>query len=832
MGPNISTDDSTSDRGVSGPLAGVTVLDLVQGTAGAYATRLLVWLGADVIRVEPPGGDPLRTQLPFRADAEAAVGLRYEHFNLGTRSIVLDLECEHDRGTLRELAERSEVLVENRPVGTLAAADLGAEALLAANPRLVYTSITPFGQTGPRAHWQGTDIVSYATGGMMFLTGDADGPPMRLGASAADHLSGLYAVFATLAALSEVTTSGRGQHVDVSAQEAVASTIVDAGVTYYQFNDRLNPRRVGTEHPMIVPSGAFPARDGWVQINGLEPHMFRAAIKWTGEAGIDVEVFDDPELDAPIERLPLRELVHLLVAEATSQFDKLEIYEQLQGRGVPCGPFSEIGDLASNPQLLSRSFFESVASAVCGRDVTVPGPPFRMSRTALRPASPAPARDGDRESILGRAWGTHAPAPQHLTRHGRAWGTPRALTGIRVIDFSWALAGPWGGRVLAAEGAEVIRVESGKRLDGLRRMAPHPDRSGSFINANAGKLGLSLDLSSARAIEIVKGLVARADVVLDNFRPGVMARMGLGEDQLRECNPQIITCSMPAQGETGPHADFVAYAPVLMALSGHNTLTGEADSRPTSVAIGYIDQVAGVMAAIGILAAIRHRDRTGEGQHIELSQFEAAVGMLDSAPLEYFALGVEPPRQGNRSSYAAPQGCYPCRDDDRWVVISIEDDRQWAGLCRTIGREDLGTDAELATQSGRRGRHDEIDRAITAWTQQHQPQEAMSLLQGAGVPAGAVQTVEDMLEHDEHLRARGFYERIEHPVMGDVWLERGGATLTRTPGGLCGRGGPALGEHNEALLEELLGIAREQFEQLRDDGVVDSHLVPGAVDTR
>jgi crotonobetainyl-CoA:carnitine CoA-transferase CaiB-like acyl-CoA transferase len=803
------------------PLAGVRVLDLVRGAGGAFAGRLLGSLGAEVTKIEPPAGDPLRAHAPFLGDeAGTERSLRWHHYASGMRSVVLDLDgSEEDRTAFAVLAAEADVLLENLPPGRLEELGLGFDRLGERNPGLVVSSVTPFGQDGPRRDWLGDDIVGYATGGMMSLTGETNEAPVRLGGGQAHQLAGLYAAMGALCALTARAASGRGDHVDVSVQEAVASSIADAGVTYFQLNDGLNPGRVGTEHPIVVPVVASPAKDGHLLIDCAEGHQFRGMVEWAREQGTYVEPLEDEALGVAMNRLPLRDLINTLLATATEGFEKAAMYEPLQKKSVPVAPVSSMVDIERNAQLEARGFWAEAELEDGARPVNVARSPYDFGRNGL----PGPARGPRLGEHQERAFA--APRGEvrlpHVTRRGRTWGDrPRALDGLRVLDFSWALAGPWTGRMLAHEGAEVIRVESGRRLDVLRQMAPDPERAGAFINANAGKLGLALELGDPDGVRIARELAANADVVVDNFRPGVMERLGLDHATLVQSNPEIITCSLPAQGETGPHREYVAYGPVLHALAGFTFLTGHPDGPPSAICSGFVDQLAAGHAAVGILSAVRHRDLTGEGQHVALSQFEAAIGMLDSVVLEYFANGTVETRRGNRDRNAAPHGCYRCAGEEEWVTIAVTADEHWQRLARLLGDEALAADPELAGVAGRLARQDELDAAIAGWSSARQAEAAMEELQAAGVPAGRMQRVGDMLEHDPHLRARGFYRLTEHPVIGEIFVDGPPFHMKRLQGDLHGRPGPLLGQDTRAVLTEILGLDPAEVERLIEAEVI------------
>jgi crotonobetainyl-CoA:carnitine CoA-transferase CaiB-like acyl-CoA transferase len=791
------------------------VLDLVAGSAGAYAGKLLGMLGADVVIVEPPEGDSLRFQTPF-LDGVPGIerSLGWNHRAVNARSLVLDLNDPDDRLAARDLAVGSDVLLENRSSEWLQARELDEPSLRGDAPELVYTSMSPFGRTGPRAGWIGGDLVAYAAGGMMALTGEPDAAPVRLAGAQGEHLTGLYAAMATLAALASRAVTGAGQHVDVSMQESVACSFVDAGFSLPQV-DGSHPCRNGTQHPLIVPLFSAPAADGVAIINCPMPNQFGVVLNWLAECGVEVPDEMRAALPSLPARLPLRAMINETISRATRQHPKEHIYRTLQSRSAPAAPVNTAADVITSKQLLDRDFFDSIELTTPGRKAALPRPPFRFSGTALGATRPAPT--------LGR---TDLPAGSGVrpTPSARRRGAPNGtgpLAGLRVVDFSWALAGPWTARMLACDGAEVIRVESGRRLDTLRAMGSSPERSPTFIDANAGKRSVALDLTTSGGLDIALRLARTADVVLENFRPGVMDRLGLGYDVLSSDHPELIMCSMPAMGSTGPDRDYVAYGPVLLALSGITGSTGHPDGPSTAIGSGYVDQVSAGHAAVAVLAALAHRDRTGQGQYIELAQLEAAVSVLGSAVLEQFAGAPERGLSGNRDLNAAPHGCYRCAGEDEWLVVSILHDDQWQALARVLDRPDLADDRTLTTLEGRLARQDELDAAIGRWAAPRDKHDAVRMLQAAGVPAGGVTRTAELLT-DEHLRARGFFEPVEHPVVGTIDLLRAPYLLSATPNGLTGRAGPLLGADTEDVLRDLLGVTAEEYGALIESGAVDA----------
>ena len=401
--------------------------------------------------------------------------------------------------------------------------------------------------------------------------------------------------------------------------------------------------------------------------------------------------------------------------------------------------------------------------------------------------------------------------------------TKQAFEGIRVVDFSWYAVGPQTARYLGDHGAEVIRVESSVSPDGLRKAGPFrngevgPNRSGYFNNQNPNKYGVSLNLKLPRAVEIARRLIARADVVAESFTPGVMERFGLAYDDLAKIRPDIIMISMGAQGRGGPYSHHSAFGHVQQALSGVNHLTGWPDGYPTGAHGPYTDFFVPHIAAMAVIGALDYRGRTGKGQYIELSQLEASIHCLETAILDYTVNGREQNRMGNRHPQAAPHGAYRCLGDDRWCAIAIATDGEWRALCQVIGDPPWCADSRFNTQAGRLDNADELDCLVEAWTCHHAAERVMALMQGAGVAAGVVQTSQD-LHADPQLKHRGHYWVLDHPETGPSTYDSPAPKLSRTPS-QARMPAPCLGEHNQFICSEILGMSDEEFVELLGDGV-------------
>ena len=415
----------------------------------------------------------------------------------------------------------------------------------------------------------------------------------------------------------------------------------------------------------------------------------------------------------------------------------------------------------------------------------------------------------------------------------------RPLDGIRVADFSWFGAGPIAGRTLADFGAEVIRIESEARVDGLRLGQPQkPGKSGYnvcayFNNFNAGKASLLLNMGAEGAREVALRLIERSDVFLSNLTPRVIERWGLTYDELREVNPAIIAAYQPMQGAFGPHRDFLGFGAVLTPVTGISHLSGEPQRKPVGVGTNYPDYAINPgHTVIAILAALRHRRRTGEGQRIELAQLESVAATMGPALLDYTANGRNQTRKGNRSSWMAPHAIYRCRDAargaphpdgsttrERWVAIAARSDAEWNALCAVAADAAFAADERFAALLGRREHEDALNEQIGEWTAGWDAVDLAETLQAAGVPAGVVQDAEDVCEHDRHLRQRGYYEYLDHPETGVSLYDGPIVKLHETPGELIAPA-PLFGEHTYRVATEILGYNAEEVAELTADGVL------------
>lgn len=803
------------------------VLDLAD-ERGHLAGYMLAALGAEVIKIEPPDGSRARRRGPFTDDGES---LSFAAYDRGKRSVVIDLETEAGAEELRRLAAGADVLIESNEPGHMAALGLGADDLAAVNPALVYASITAFGQDGPKSSWLATDLTLMASACPMAQQGDADRAPVRLSVPQAFHFGGAAAADGIIIALLERSTSGRGQHLDVAAQQVIPIA-TQGGVLATLVNSPTPMRTAGGAKVGVIDLRlVYPAADGYVSIT----HVFGDAIgpvtgrlmQWAAEEGFCTpEIAGKDWVNYPVlletgeESLEDFETAKAAVAALTGSKPKSELLHNAIERKLLMAPIANAAEVLGSEQLEARSYFHEVRLP-SGKTVKAPGAFAKLSNTPLTTLDKVAAIDEDGPEVRAEPPRQPALGGPSFTEGNEAVaendGNVGALSGLKIVDFMWSLAGPFTTRALADHGATVVKIESVHKVDPARGFMPLWDNeagvenSALFDTANAGKLSLTLDMSKPEARDVILDLVRWADVVCETFSPRAMKAWGLGYEDLCAVNPEIIMLSSNLTGQYGPMANFAGYGNLGAAFAGFYELAGWPDRAPSGPFGAYTDYTSTHFMQAAVLAAVDHRRRTGEGQYIDLAQAEAAMHFLAPAILDYSATGRIATRLGNSDPEMAPHGVYPCRGEDRWIAIACSTDEEWLSLARHLGRHDLADDADLASASGRLGRQVELDAAIAEVTVGHDDTELMNALQAAGVPAHRMQNSPECAD-DPQLRHRGHFVDVPHSGRTAV-VEDTRFRLTRTPGAPRGVP-PMLGEHTFEVLTELLGYDGDRVAEL------------------
>jgi crotonobetainyl-CoA:carnitine CoA-transferase CaiB-like acyl-CoA transferase len=783
------------------------VLDLTDDR-GELAGFMLASLGAEVIAVEPPEGSASRRRGPFAGgEPDPERSLTHWAYARGKRSVVLDLAAsEADREAFRRLADGADVVIESSAPGAHDTLGIGYSALAGRNPALVYAAITPFGLTGPKAHWAASDLTVWASAGPLVLTGDDDRAPVRPGVPQAFAHASAEAAGAIVAALYERGRSGLGQLIDVSAQQACVQATQSMALATPNNTDV--PTR-GAGRIKLGPLDLqllWPCADGYVSITFLFGTAIGPAsarfMEWIHEAGYCDEVTRDKDWIAYTQLLmtgeePISEYerVKLVIGEFCSAHTKQELLDGAMARRLLIAPVAMIDDVVGSPQLHDRGYW------VESDGVRWPGPFAKLTATPL-PVPSRPPRIGEHSAEVLESAGSRRPAgpPAAATAP-----TDRPLAGVKVLDLMWVMAGPAGTRVLADLGATIVRVESSKRIETARTLQPFrdsridTDTSALFANLNAGKLGFTLDPSVPDGRAVIADLVRWADVVTESFSPKALKGWGLDYDRLREINPSIVMLSSCLFGQTGPLAQFAGYGTMAAAMSGFFGITGWPDRPPCGPFGAYTDYISPRFATAALLAALDHRRRTGEGQYIDFAQAEGALHALAPALLEFTVNDHVMQRQGNHDPVFHPHGVFPCAGDDCWVAIACQDDAMRAALAGVIGRLD--------------------DHAIAAYTRQRTPDEVAAALQAMGVAAHALQNSPELLA-DPQLLHRRHFRTFPHDAMGEVVIEGPRFTMSRTPPDVAFPG-PMLGQHTMEVLTELLGYPEDRIVELLGSGALE-----------
>lgn len=747
-------------------LNGLRVLELAgvgpQSTAVAYAGKLMSGFGAEVLQLGP---------------AETTMDARQAWLHTGkTRASLAELPQE----TLARLITEAGIVFDGLGAGGLERLGLAPERLRALNPALILVRVAPFGLSGPYRDFEAEEITLYAMSGLMHCTGDGAREPLNATPEVCGFTAGMKAYVAALMAWLRLQRSGLGDEIELSLQETGLDNFEIAISEFLNLGKVA--RRNNDEHAM-VPWRAFPCRDGYATIIGGPIRNWRKG----------AALFEQPELMGPdfahmADRIRNRARFRELITPWLMRTDKRTVFHAGQAAGLAWSFVATLADAFDSPQAAARQFFLPVEQPGLG-PCQMPDAPFRGSRLRwqTRPAT-LPLSGA---AVASVDWTQPAPAQAKPS----AAAPIQPLAGLKVLDFTHDWAGPHAARLLADYGAEVIKIEHGHRLDSMRgadlaRIDEHP----RFWQLHRGKQSVTLDLKNPEQLACCKALIAECDVVIENSRPGVMARLGLGYDTLKALNPRLVMCSMSAFGATGPEAHYAGYGGTIEALSGLQSMTGYLHNSPF-MRIREMDVLNGVMGDCAILTALAERERTGEGQWIDLSEGEACTWMLGEAIIEFSRSREQPTLRGNRDPRFA-QGAYPCAGEDRWLVLSLRDDAEWQRFTLKTGLTALQVDARFASNTARLQHHDALDAAIAEWTRTQDAHAAMHLLQSAGLACGVVLTAAD-IGADPHLRAREWF------IEGSDGRFPGFPFRFQHGGGVYRGRGPKLGSGNAALFTRL-----------------------------
>lgn len=805
-------------------LSDLRVIEFSDGIAGAFCGKLLAERGAEVIKVEPPTGDPSRATGPFPSQANLEASALFLHLNTSKKSVIIDVSTEEGRGQLRRLINGADVFIEGMPPGRMPALDLGYDDFAPGHPALIYVSITPYGQTGPYRDYRGNAMTAIAMSGVMSVTGWPDREPLATGVDLAHYFGGVQAWLAVLAAVAYRDRWGPGQYVDVSEMESMATADESTQVAY-GFMGAIR-RRYYSRHLWGYPQDPLPCKDGHVFVHP-GPQGFPSPLREGFEEGISglALLLGDPDLDEnPLFRtrwerwFRWQELNDILQPFLLSQTAD-EIVPVAQALRMPFAPFLNVAQLLQNEHLAAREFFREIEHPVAGT-LRHTGELFRMSRSPSHvERAPLLGEHNDLLQDPQREQRTRASGKEALEENALP------LKGIRVLDLTQVWAGPTCTAVLAALGADVIKIEGLSRQDVAHTLLisdnipVEPWNGGPYFQSHAAdKRGVTVNLLQQEGIDLFKRLLPTADVVVEAFSARVMRNFDLTYDILRQINPGLIMVSMSGFGQNGPYCDYAAYGMGLESVCGVGSVTGYRDGTIVRTSVSHTDPFSGFAAAGAVLLALRHRQRTGEGQYVDLSEHELGVTLVGPEILGYQMNGRIPGPRSNRRD-GVIQGCYRCAGKDDWLVLTIADDEEWRAFCRLAGYEEWDADPRFRSQAARLANHDLVDGLIEEWTSRQPQIEAFHRLQEAGVTAAPVLNGKQMLL-DPHFRARGHRDLVDHGHLGPRLIPRHLTPHFSRIDYHPKRRAPCLGEHNHEVLRELAGLSDDEMAGLERRQVI------------
>ncbi len=788
-------------------LAAVRVLDLSAGVTDAV-TRLLADLGADVVKVEPPGGSPARDDRPTLAGA----GIGFAVHNANKRSVVCNPLDDNDRRTFFELVGGADIVVDAGPASQTAAFGTSCAELADRYPQLVALSISDFGATGPRCSWSATDPVLFAMSGSLSRSGPTTGTPVLPPDGIASATAAVQATWAALVAYYDRLRCGTGDYIDFSRFDAVVMALDPAFGAHGQATAGQRSSAWRGRPRNQDPYPICPCQDGYVRLCVMAPRQWRGLRRWLGEP----QEFQDPKYDTLGARFAAWPQISVLVDALFADKTMKELVADGQAHGVP------ISAVLTPSRILASEHFQAVgaitnAELVPGVRTDVPTGYFVVDDERSGFRTPAPAAGADEPRWLA--------GPVSASPTGRTGEYP--LKDLRILDLGVIVAGGELSRLFGDLGAQVIKVESAEYPDGLRQSRVGHVMSESFAWTHRNHLALGLDLRSRQGKEIFGRLVAEADAVFANFKPGTLTSLGFSFDRLRELNPRIVLAGSSAFGNRGPWSRRMGYGPLVRATTGVTSLWTSEEASAEARAAGarhafydattiFPDHVVGRVTAIAALAALIRRDRTGDAAHVHISQAEVVVNQLDTLYVTQAAL-----RAGVAEVHddTCVHAVYPCAGDDEWCAISIRSDNEWRCATAIFQHPQLAVDPRFATGESRVAHRAELVELVSAWTRTQTPVQAAETLQAAGVPAGPMNRPPDVLQ-DPQLIERNLLSDMAHPLVERPLPAETGPALFHHIPPAPQRPAPLPGQDTRELCRKLLGMSAAEIDRLISDQVL------------
>ena len=772
-------------------LSGFRILEVGPRLAGAVTGRMFAELGADVIRVETGGSEKSRSG-----------GLLLASQNSDKRVVELELEDRDDSQRFKTLVADVDLVVVGWHPTDLESLSLEPYDLRELAPSAVLVYVTPFGLSGPNSRQTGSDLVVFHSSGLgKSLIGPVENPdetpPVRAYGQQSEFIAGAAAACAGMFGLFRKESSGGGAVIDISMQESLSFMSI-TGLSEKSFGGSVDSRKqTGVPGPNLT---ILPAVDGFIAISPREELQWKNFLKLLDNP----EWGNDPRFADRDLRQENSEAVIGHLAEWSRTRKKMDMFRFLQENRIPCYPMLDPADHIDSEQLAKRGYFTR-AKLGSAENIKLPGKPFRIGDSESDESMNVSGIEHRDVGEIG--WNERATSIPGRDTRPPSGSSELPLKGVRVVDLSWVIAGPTSTRYLASMGAEVVKVETSSR--------PDPGRVGQLHDVlGQGKLGITLDLKSEAGLAAIKKLIGTSDVLIENFAPGVMDRLGLGWDVLKEINPRLVMVSASGTGQTGPTRQYSAYGTLLQIYTGFAGVNGYS-GLPTSIGMAWLDPLCGMLLAYAAIAALRSSRSTGEGMHIDFSMVEAILATMPEALIEFQMTGVRTKPIGNNDPEYSPHGVFKCSGEDAWVAIAVTSQSEWESLAGVIGATDEGIGWD---RDERRARSEEINRLVEAWTIGLASDTAARELQAAGVPASASRASAELVD-DEHLKARGFFEMLRDregvsrlmPTLPWHWIDDHAPSYGQPP---------ALGGDTRFVLKTMLGYSDKQIQSMADSGAL------------
>ncbi|WP_018321464.1 CoA transferase [Bradyrhizobium sp. WSM2793] len=793
------------------------VVEIGSSAATSYCARLFADFGADVQKVEPPGGDPLRSSAPLTPSCQSAW---FTFLNFNKSSVVIDTTNPDAIPQLTALIEDCNILIDGRDIDPADCPSIDIAAIRQRRPRLIYLEASWFSRQGPYAGFAATDSTVRALAGLIKLAGPVEGPPLHAPDFQTGILAGLWGFIAAVSStIPEEQGGGRRWSWSLSVFE---SSLVLSEYQMFEAYERGDVmRRIGINRfwPNF-PVGIYETKNGWLGVTTITPAQWRAFCEM-----LDLtELCDDPALLLGADRLQHMERIERQFIPRLKTRTAHEWFTEGLKRKIPIVPVPQMSDLLRDAEKRERG---AIVPVLLGREEgSTAGSMQRLTSTPPRRGGKVPA-PGEQQRFPNARRRLTGAAPAS----GRIDSSAPPLQGIRVVDFSMGWAGPLCTRTLADLGADVIKIEGIQYPDWWRGVDRRPayiedqmyEKTARFCMANRNKRGITLDLTRLEGRTLAKRLAAGADIVVDNYSADVLPKFGLGYDVLSMLNPRLVMMSMSAFGTNSVRRSCRAYGSTLEQGSGLPSVIGSHNGPPAMSHIAFGDAVGGLNGCAAVLVALIHARTSGLGQFIDLAQIECMMPFAAPWITVHSIDGAPPVKYGSRHPEFVPHGCFRCAGEDNWIVVAATNEHMWQRLAVLIGRPDWATDVSLKSAEARRDIEELIERAIEAWTITRDADQAMSELQAARIAAGVARLPIDLLT-DRHLRVRGYLQEIDrafigsHPQPSMPIREGEGPYAIRTPA-------PTLGQHNREILSGLLELSDTEIAHLARDGIIGTAML-------